>query len=222
MDNVGRKHEINYLLNRYHSEATLRTMKPFRIGRKQGPWVNHTPPIRGGVFYKVTAPVAPSSTTSSESCPSDSEDNVDDVISQVSSHTSYSVDHADNESDDSGMRQRLGKSLGADLKEPVGPVSRPSATLRVANAAIARETEKDLATYPSLDPIVQAEIARKYQILHQRVYDDGLYECPYLDYGKEMIRYSLLFTGFVVALRYEWYMTSAVCLGLFWVCPLHR
>ena len=41
---------------RYHSANTLKTMAAFRIGRKPpGPWVNMTPPIRGGVYRKQGA-----------------------------------------------------------------------------------------------------------------------------------------------------------------------
>ena len=35
-----------------------------------------------------------------------------------------------------------------------------------------------------------------------------------------MIRYTSLFVMFLFALRQEWYMTSAVFLGLFWVCHI--
>ncbi|KAM7203544.1 delta 8-(E)-sphingolipid desaturase [Rhypophila sp. PSN 637] len=76
--------------------------------------------------------------------------------------------------------------------------------------------EKDLKIYPSVDPIVQEEISRKYRILHQKVQDGGFYQCPYVEYAKEMTRYSTLFACFIIFLRFEWYMTSAVFLGLFW------
>lgn len=79
-----------------------------------------------------------------------------------------------------------------------------------------QDIERDLKVYPSVDPIVQEEISRKYRILHQKVQDGGFYACPYIEYAKEMSRYLTLFTGFLVFLRYEWYMTSAVFLGLFW------
>ena len=83
--------------------------------------------------------------------------------------------------------------------------------------AIKQEIERDIKIFPSVDPIIQQEISRKYRILHEKVREGGFYECPYLDYGKEMARYSILFTVSMVALRHEWYMTSAIFLGLFWV-----
>ena len=79
-----------------------------------------------------------------------------------------------------------------------------------------QDVDRDIRDYPSIDPEVQEEVVKKYRALHQRVHDEGFYDCPYLEYGKEMTRYTALFVTFIVALRYEWYMTSAFFLGLFW------
>ncbi|KAJ8122359.1 hypothetical protein ONZ43_g1423 [Nemania bipapillata] len=49
----------------YHSAATLKTMKAFRIGRKPpGPWTNLTPPIRGGVYHQEEEVVVEADTAS--------------------------------------------------------------------------------------------------------------------------------------------------------------
>jgi delta8-fatty-acid desaturase len=77
--------------------------------------------------------------------------------------------------------------------------------------------DQGVRDYPSVDPIVQQGIINRYQALHQQIRDEGLYSCRYIEYGKEMIRYTSLFIGFLTALYFEWYMTSAVMLGLFWV-----
>lgn len=195
----------NVFRNRYHSKQTLKTMKAYRIGRKQGTWVNRTPPIRGGVFVKANPIVDSSSSSETE------EDSADDGVSQISSLCSCGISHKDAKE---GLRHR-----GPCPTQSQGPNQKPSAHTQVANAALEREIQNDLTIYPSLDPLVQKEIARKYQILHQQITDAGLYDCPYLDYGKEMIRYTLLFTTFIVLLSYGWYLTSAIFLGLFWVCP---
>ncbi|KAK5147593.1 hypothetical protein LTR04_000801 [Oleoguttula sp. CCFEE 6159] len=79
-----------------------------------------------------------------------------------------------------------------------------------------KELLNDLRDYPSLSPETQRSITRKYQQLHQTAKDEGFYDCPYIEYGKEIARYSTLFALFIVALRAEWYITSAVFLGLFW------
>lgn len=78
------------------------------------------------------------------------------------------------------------------------------------------EVERDSITYPSVDPARQQAIVQRYRALHQRVQDLGLYECPYIEYGKEMARYSTLFVVFLATLHMGWYFTSAIFLGLFW------
>ncbi|TIC91798.1 Delta 8-(E)-sphingolipid desaturase [Colletotrichum higginsianum] len=81
---------------------------------------------------------------------------------------------------------------------------------------IQQNLQRDLDAYSSLDPAVQQDIQAKYRLLHERVKDAGLFDCPYSEYGKETCRYSMLFASFLVALNFEWYMTSACFLGLFW------
>lgn len=81
---------------------------------------------------------------------------------------------------------------------------------------VRQEIEADLARYPSLDPPTQRHIANKFLALHQRVQEEGFYECRMSEYGKELLRYAFLFAGFATALHYGWYILSACCLGLFW------
>ena len=85
------------------------------------------------------------------------------------------------------------------------------------SVAVQKEIDDDTRNYPSLDLKTQRNITLKYQALHQRVKDEGFYDCRYTEYGKEFIRYALLFAIFFTALRYEWYLTAAAFLGLFWV-----
>ncbi|KAM0193031.1 hypothetical protein ACHAPA_003993 [Fusarium lateritium] len=192
----------------YHSEATLRTMKAYRIGRKQGSWVNRTPPIRGGIFCK-DAPDEKEIELSDSSVASDADadetSSLDDAVSSASeagSTTGVDVKGAE------GLKQR-----GAKTEEN----RKRTATLSVANAGVAREIQHDLETYPSpLDAGVQHDIARKYQVLHQKVHDMGLYNCAYIEYGKELARYTTLFSLFALGIYNEWYLTSALFLGLFW------
>jgi delta8-fatty-acid desaturase len=190
-------------------------MKAYRIGRKQGSWVNRTPPIRGGIFCK-DAPDEKEIELSDSSVASDAEadetSSLDDAVSSASeacSTTGVDVKGADVKGAE-GLKQR-----GAKIEEN----RKRTATLSVANAGVAREIQHDLETYPSpLDTQVQHDIARKYQVLHQKVHDMGLYNCPYIEYGKELARYTTLFSLFGLALYNEWYITSAMFLGMFWVC----
>ncbi|KAM5343257.1 hypothetical protein ACJ41O_014223 [Fusarium nematophilum] len=196
----------------YHSAATLRSMRPYRIGRKQGSWVNRTPPIRGGIFRRATE--------LSESCSSDTESLEDDSVSQATSVSDCSCGVVGGEEEKHGKDCGLyNRSRSAARQEPSkisDAVRRRTAAVRVANAGVSKEIDRDLETYPSVNPIVQREIARKYQVMHQRIHDEGLYQCPYLEYGKEMARYTTLFASFAFAFYHQWYITSAVFLGLFW------
>ncbi|KAL4727153.1 hypothetical protein ACLX1H_006054 [Fusarium chlamydosporum] len=193
----------------YHSESTLRTMKAYRIGRKQGPWINRTPPIRGGIFRKD----APDEVELSDSTASDTEESLssssilDDAASSASSAT-------DDVAVEDAMKTEGLRHRSATIKSEKN--GKRSATLRVANAGVAREIQSDLETYPSIDGKVQTDIARKYQLLHDRIRDEGLYQCPYIEYGKELARYTTLFTLFGVLFYNQWYITSALFLGLFW------
>ncbi|WQF81096.1 Putative cytochrome b5-like heme/steroid binding domain, fatty acid desaturase [Colletotrichum destructivum] len=228
----------------YHSSATLKTMKAFRIGRKPaGPWVNMTPPIRGGVYVKQDTTPAPGASTpdvtdaaaaasiADSSSDLDEDDSTDDAASELSarsSRTSLTSECSSAEVDgktkpaaaapeiETGIRRRLAApvdSAGDDVLLSGRSRMTPE---QYTDWAIQQNVNKDLDEYPSLDPAVQLDIQMKYRLLHERVKDAGLYDCPYLDYGKEMCRYSTLFACFLVALRCEWFITSACFLGLFW------
>ena len=79
-----------------------------------------------------------------------------------------------------------------------------------------QEVVRDSLVYPSVDPARQQAIVQRYRAMHQRVQDEGWYDCPYGEYAKEMARYTTLFVLFLAALHAGWYVSSAVCLGLFW------
>ena len=85
-----------------------------------------------------------------------------------------------------------------------------------AEMAIREACEADLAKYPSLDASTQRNITIKFRELHQRVYDEGYYDCRYSEYAKEMLRYSALFALFLFFLRHEWYVASGTSLAFFW------
>ncbi|KAF5693053.1 delta-5 delta-6 fatty acid desaturase [Fusarium globosum] len=159
----------------------------------------------GGIFRLDAQEIDISDSSTSSDTDDNDNTSFDDAVSSASSELSV-VDVKDQ---GEGLRQRAVKTAADDSRKR-------TATLRVANAGVAREIQNDLETYPSLDTRVQDEIARKYQLLHQRIHDEGLYQCPYVEYGKEMMRYTTLFTLFGVLFYNQWYITSAVFLGLFW------
>jgi sphingolipid 8-(E)-desaturase len=82
--------------------------------------------------------------------------------------------------------------------------------------AVQLQVDFDLAEFPSLDPETQRNISANFRKLHTRVRESGLNQCDLSNYGPEVVRHLILFFGFVFALRSEWYITSAIFLGLFW------
>ena len=128
------------------------------------------------------------------------------------------------ESSGKGCRSRVSTPAVAE-KAPVipGPVSTileglDAKTSRDEFTRIAEkhEIEIDLAKMPSLEQATQQYIMTRYRALHEKIKTQNLYDCHYINYFKECCRYGLLFAGFLYTLKAEWFMTSAVFLGLFW------
>lgn len=208
-------------------------MKAYRVARKPaGPWLNMTPPIRGGIYRKADNPLD----ASISDVDTEEEDTADDTSSTVSDQGSVDTDTSASSLDEkiepiSIIRRRLPTASreGPSAVSAAGHAQSTSAT--AGPAALSREeytdqilqelVDQDLKDYPSLEPSVQQDIVRRYRVLHQRVHDEGFYDCAYIEYAKEMARYVAIFTTSMVALHYGWYMTSACFLGLFWVCRLH-
>ncbi|TKX19985.1 Delta 8-(E)-sphingolipid desaturase-2 [Elsinoe australis] len=169
----------------YHSQQVQKTMRAFRIGRVQAPWINLTPPIQKGMHKDVEAII---DTKDTKLRPDQQEKPRAPSMTRVNSYC---------------------KSME---KEKIGDPSQSD----YADMAVREEIERDLAAYPSLDPTTQHAISEKYRLLAKRVEDEGFYQCDYWAYGRESLRYLLLFSCFMVALKAKWYITSACFLGLFW------
>lgn len=220
---------LTFYTYRYHSSTTLRTLKAFRIGRKQmDPWPNMTPPIRGGIYRRLDTPASLNPTKRSglsipnirdETCADGDQSDAELESLSACAHTQLStatLRAATFDEYDSGISVNSGKDDDSDVGSFddgtfIGPEEYTDWVLR-------QNVIKDLVAYPSVHPTVQQDIIRQYRLLHQQIRNEGLYDCPYIEYAKEMSRYGLLFIMFLVTLRREWYLTSAFFLGLFWVC----
>ncbi|KAF8807335.1 delta 8-sphingoloid desaturase protein [Phlegmacium glaucopus] len=79
-------------------------------------------------------------------------------------------------------------------------------------------TLASLQPFPSdLSLKVQTRQSKAYRELHKRITDAGLYKTRYISgYGPEIARYILLGCISAYAYSYNWIITSAVFLGLFW------
>ncbi|KAH0489925.1 hypothetical protein TgHK011_001416 [Trichoderma gracile] len=222
-------------ISAYHHVSTLRTMAAYRIGRKPiGPWVNRTPPIRGGIFRKYNLhnePEIPDSSEPESLSDTDNESSVElssattsTSLSQCSSPALQSVDKAETSIPslmlgpglEQGLRKRVASSSASSVVDAESAGSPTTRRAEYTSRFVREGAEKSSREYPSVDPEVQQGIIERYRALHQQIRDEGLYNCRYSEYGKEMIRYSILFISFLFALHHGWYMTSAVFLGLFW------
>jgi delta8-fatty-acid desaturase len=202
-------------------------MDAYRIGYILEPWINLTPPIRGGVYTKTTNNTEEDTSSSVDTDQASDSDcfsvtsnaiSLDSPASSIGSCEVLKIDSIpgpDVEVEVEGLRRRREKEIKDTLV-----VSRLSPDAYIAHA-IRGEIEDGIRENPSLDQETQREINLKYQKLHQRVHDEGFYQCRYVEYAKELTRYTLIFTAFILALRTGWYITSACLLGLFWVSRSH-
>lgn len=173
-------------------------MRSFRIGRVTTPWANLEPPIRGGGKPPVAVQVQRTKVE---------EDDDDDDSSSESSTWSAQLGSS-------------ASSVGDDDDEETKPRPAVPQTRELYTAA---QERKEIAAcsraYPSLDPATQQAIRAEYHALHALVEARGYYVCAYSEYAKEAVRYVSLFGMFLFLLRSEWYITSSVFLGMFWVSP---
>ena len=210
---------------RYHSAKTLRLMTAYRIGRTEpGQWQNFKPPIRGGTFRKM------------ESGP---RKEVDLVINVEKAQGPIAVNPSAPTTPLTGsllIPTTLTPSCRRRVSDPerngaIIPVPMPIPSVVVDDKsttpvtserdsqivdACAIEIQWCLDNYPSPDIETQSVITAKFQALQQRVKEGGYYTCYYSNYARECVRYVSLFAMFILTLRAEWYMTSAIFLGAFW------
>ncbi|UPK89495.1 hypothetical protein LCI18_000430 [Fusarium solani-melongenae] len=192
-----------------HSFEARQQMLRYRIGRIEGPWTNFVPPIQGGTFR---------TREEIEQAAENHEAHKDTSSSAPSSRVPSPVFDDD---DTQGLRQRPSSK---DKKGARAPSISSTSTVDETEMdgmsyldTITREhISLDLDKYPNPDEETQAHINVKYRELHQRIYDEGLYDCNYWAYGRECCRYIGLFTGSMLCLRYEWYTLSAFLMGAMW------
>jgi delta8-fatty-acid desaturase len=202
-----------------HTQATLQTMKRYRIGKIIGQWKNMTPPIQGGVYHVQEEDDAELPSLHASIVTDD--DKVDSGIDCDTASDTSSIDlsikkgpHKRLVYGQDNAIERIDSAVDIAYKDNDVPRLRSPAEY-VANT-VQEEIDADVAKYPSLDFDTQRDIALKFEALHQRVKDEGFYQCRFIEYGKEMVRYSTLFALFIFTLKKEWYFVSACFLGLFW------
>jgi delta8-fatty-acid desaturase len=202
-----------------HTQATLQTMERYRIGKVLKQWENMKPPVQGGVYHMLGEEEA-DALPDNASIVTGHDEQVSDMVCGAASDSS-SIDSLVKQSANRGPMRGEDHVLGhvdntLNFVNKISDVNGVQTPAKYVANAVQEEINFDTARYPSLDPDMQRNIAIKFQALHQRVKDEGFYQCRFIEYGKEMVRYTALFTLFVFTLNNGWYMVSACFLGLFW------
>ncbi|KAH8645607.1 fatty acid desaturase-domain-containing protein [Xylariales sp. PMI_506] len=194
-----------------HSTEAKETMKRYRIGRIEGRWVNFLPPIQGGKFRHLP-----------ENCGDETDE--EEAIAGDSLDASFESSHSNSrtpspifDAEDSALRNRHHADESSDCP-PAAPALKGAMSDGMAylDSETKKEISLDLDRYPSLDGATQDAIVEKYRALGEKIKAEGLYDCNYMAYAIEASRYSLLFVLFLVFLRWEWYIPSAISLGALW------
>lgn len=197
-------------------------MSAYRIGRVQLPWTNLEPPIRGGVHRKLSdAPSDDDAYLKSDAdliLPADTDSATEDAAEDGSSLFSSPPFPLSSSNSSIGQEDDDVKAASAGSLPLAAPFPTDKLTRETYTAALEQKEIADgVRNYPSLDPETQEAIRAEYKALHKLVQEQGHYNCRYSEYGKEMMRYALLFCTFLYFVHIEWYMTSACFLGMFWV-----
>lgn len=202
-----RKLRLLTIENSLHSAEALKRMSAYQIGIIKGPWTNFLPPIQGGQFRSDDSTEQleeqDSSSQGSSGEPSPIFEPADPLLFRSRKpHSSLS-------------RSSSSTSISSfEVEEkPAEPSHREESA---SDARTRREIERDLEKYPDLDQGTQSKIVEKYRVLHQRIRDEGLYDCNYSAYAIELCRYAFLFSMTLLTLHWGWYKTSGAFLGAFW------
>ena len=192
-------------------------MLRYQIGIVNGRWTNFLPPIQGGQFREwdgnaqmgdaeLEEEIDPRS--GSESSASSTSRNSPVFEPADRSLGLYHRKREDTVDDDSSSISSVSTiDLASALKEP---------KLAHLDVYTQEEIDLDLAKYPLLDEATQDKIVRRYRGLREQLEAEGLFQCNYRSYAIEASRYLFLFTVFLFALRWGWYMTSGLFLGMLW------
>jgi len=162
------------------------------MGKIQQPWNNLIPPLRGGVCRKLNEKTEARVSSVHP-----------DRLSKINTPSRPVLEG--NEWHHEASRKRVNCPSGMSRAEY-------TATLEE------QEIESDILAYPSLELQTQLDIRKDYQELHKKIQAEGHYQCRYIEYGKDSIRWTVAFSLFVYCLYTKWYLTAAVMLGLWWVC----
>ncbi|KAL8893096.1 MAG: hypothetical protein Q9215_000101 [Flavoplaca cf. flavocitrina] len=205
-------------VNALHSYDARQRMAAYQIGRIEGRWQNFLPPVQGGMFRAYSDQVQQLDRShvlfeSDRDTASESASLPDSPVFDPADRSSNLRSRVPN-SDWLHQSSSVSSMSSTESLEALEPKSGPRPSLM--DARTQREIDLDLDKYPSLDSVTQDDIVRRYRQLGQIIHAQNLYQCDYKDYLIELVRYALLFAMCLLCLRFGWYATSGLFLGLFW------
>ncbi|KAJ5153727.1 uncharacterized protein N7500_009166 [Penicillium coprophilum] len=180
-----------------HSEEAQVYMQKYVIGKVQGRWSNFLPPIQGGSFRTLVS----------------NDDDETEAFSSSGRSTPPSLVFDTEETRDDVRLRRVCNDTPISEISSSGPEPE---RFESSEASTAHAISSDLSRYPRLDQMSQDEVISQYRQLDKKLQSEGLYKCPYSSYAVEFIRYSALFTLFLICLHYSYYTLSSIFLGLLW------
>lgn len=189
-------------IERLHSHEACQRMNAFQIGRIKERWTNFLPPIQGGHFRPYSG---------------DDADDKSQSYFEVSSEESSCTPSPNFESDDvATFRQRRSTSTMNTSISASPLMAETKSRAYVIDARTEEEILLDQSKYPPLDMQHQDNIIKKYRSLNERIHAAGLYKCNYFAYAIEAVRYSVLFSLFLLFLNWGYFCLAGTFLGCFW------
>lgn len=195
----------------FHSLETRELMHKYQIGRVEGQWQDFVPPIQGGQFRSRTGDAAIEPRVEEQDSSEEDRSAEPSPIFEPSARRSRRLRKRRGSSDaDSETSATSLESF--ELDKPSIDTQGQLTLEQLTNEAL----QRDLDVFPSLDATTQRTIVEKYRALDERIKAEGLYQCNYVDYFIETMRYSLLAGLAYFFLQKQWFALSGVFLGVLW------
>lgn len=200
----------------FHAVETQQFMQKYRIGNIEGAWKDFVPPIQDGNFRNEEEQRAGSRGQDKEPA------SEPDSSSQSSSGEPSPVFEPADRATSSIRRRRVSEDAASESSATsmdtlaIGDPPVSSKKLDQGEMWTQQELQRDLENFPSLDTATQTDIIVQYKALDERLRAEGLYDCDYWAYGREVVHYVLLGSLAYFFLRTGWYIPSAIFLGMLW------
>lgn len=212
-------------MNAYHSAESIESFTNWKVGQIDYFWENLLPPIQGAVYTGADKAMA-SHTLLENKLDQGSASNSDvDLVSSASSTSSIDEENKPKVVENKGLgfpkgkveanKTRIITKENMDEVFPVKdyPIIDPKELVQNYDNAL---TQQDVLGVPSLDYKTQQHLRDKYNELHAKVINLGLYECHYWSYVRELIKIGSLVLYSFSFLKLKYYFLSAIFIGLAW------